>query len=119
MIHYLWAFLVGGTLCLFAQILIDRTRLTPAKILTSYVVAGAFFTVIGLYEPLVDLAGAGATVPLTGFGYALIIGVEKAVDAGGITGILTGGLSGTAGGITAAMFFSLLAAMSFRIRDKL
>ncbi len=116
--HYLWAFLVGGAFCLIAQILIDRTRLTPAKILTSYVVAGAFLTVIGLYKPLVDFAGAGATVPLTGFGYALINGVEKAVDTGGITGILTGGLTGTAGGITAAMFFSLLAAMSFRIRDK-
>ena len=116
--QYLWAFLVGGTLCLIAQILIDRTRLTPARILTIYVVAGALLTASGLYKPLVDLAGAGATVPLTGFGYALITGVEKAVDSSGITGVLTGGLSGTAGGIAAAMFFSLLAAMSFRIRDK-
>ena len=116
--QYLWAFLVGGALCLVAQILIDRTRLTPARILTGYVVAGVILSAVGVYKPLVDFAGAGATVPLTGFGYALVRGVEKAVDLYGLPGILTGGLTGAAGGITAAMVFSLLAALLFRLREK-
>lgn len=116
--QYLWAFLVGGLLCVIAQILIDKTRLTPARILTGYVVAGAVLTAIGIYEPIIKFAGAGASVPLTGFGYSLIKGVEKAVDTYGITGIFTGGLTGTAGGICAAMLFSVIAALVFRLREK-
>ncbi len=118
MIQYLWAFLVGGIICVIAQILIDKTRLTPARILTGYVVAGAILTVIGIYQPLVDFAGAGASVPLTGFGFSLIKGVEKAIDQFGVTGIFTGGLTGTAGGICAAMIFSVGAALVFRLREK-
>lgn len=116
--QYLWAFIVGGLLCVIAQILIDKTRLTPARILTGYVVAGALLTAIGIYEPIIKFAGAGASVPLTGFGYSLIKGVEKAVDTYGITGIFTGGLTGTAGGICAAMLFSVIAALVFRLREK-
>ncbi len=116
--QYLWAFIVGGLLCVIAQILIDKTRLTPARILTGYVVAGALLTSIGIYEPLTKFAGAGATVPLTGFGFSLIKGVEKAIDTYGITGIFTGGLTGTAGGIAAAMLFSVIAALVFRLREK-
>ncbi|MBR3994624.1 MAG: stage V sporulation protein AE [Clostridia bacterium] len=115
---YLRAFIVGGILCVIAQILIDKTKLTPARILTGYVVAGAIISAIGLYQPLVDFAGAGASVPLTGFGHSLILGVRKAIDTYGVTGILTGGLTGTAGGITAAVFFSVIAAMIFKLRDK-
>ena len=116
--QYLWSFLVGGIICVIAQILIDKTRLTPARILTGYVVAGAILTAIGVYKPIVDFAGAGASVPLTGFGYSLVTGVEKAVDTYGVTGIFTGGLTGTAGGICAAMLFSVLAALVFRLREK-
>lgn len=116
--QYLWSFIVGGLLCLIAQILIDKTKLTPARILTGYVVVGAILSAIGIYEPLVKFASAGATVPLTGFGHSIISGVKKAIDQYGITGIFTGGLTGTAGGITAAMFFSVLAAMLFKLRDK-
>ena len=115
---YFKAFIIGGILCVIAQILIDKTKLTPARILTGYVVAGAIISAIGLYQPLVDFAGAGASVPLTGFGHSLILGVRKAIDAHGFTGILTGGLTGTAGGITAAIFFSIIAAMIFKLRDK-
>ena len=103
---YLWVFLVGGALCAIAQILIDKTKLTPARILVGYVVSGAIFTAVGVYEPLVKFAGAGATVPLTGFGYSLIKGVEKAVNEKGAFGI-----TGAAAGITAVMLFSLLAAL--------
>ena len=115
---YLWAFIVGGILCATAQILIDKTKLTPARILVGYVVAGAILTAIGLYKPLIDFAGAGASVPLTGFGFSLIKGVEKAIDSYGITGIMTGGLTGAAGGIAAAMLFSLIAALVFKPKEK-
>ena len=101
--QYLWTFLTGGTLCAIAQILIDKTKLTPARILVSYVTAGVLLTAFGIYEPLVKFAGAGATVPLTGFGYALAKGVEKAVTEDGFIGIFTGGVTGSAGGIAAAV----------------
>ena len=116
--QYIWAFTVGGLLCVIAQILIDKTSLTPARILTGYVVCGAILSAIGLYEPLAKFAGAGATVPLTGFGHSLINGVKQAVDTYGFTGIFTGGLTGTAGGIAAAVVFSVAAALVFRLRDK-
>ena len=115
---YLKAFALGGVLCAIGQILIDRTRLTPARILVAYVVAGVVLGGAGVYEYLVDWGGAGATVPLTGFGYNLAKGVREAVDAQGLRGALTGGLKAAAGGVTAAVFFSTLAAMVFRPRDK-
>ena len=115
---YLRAFLCGGILCAIGQILIDKTKLTPARILTGYVVAGVILSAVGLYQPIADWGGAGATVPLTGFGYALAKGVEKAVAEEGLLGALTGGLSATAGGITAAVLFSLLAALIFRPGEK-
>ena len=115
---YLYCFAVGGLLCVIAQILIDKTKLTPARILVSYVVIGSILTAAGIYEPLVKLAGAGATVPLTGFGYALIKGVEKAVDEKGFFGILTGGLTGTSAGVTAVMVFSLFSALLFKSHRK-
>ena len=118
MMDYIWAFAVGGVLCVIAQILIDKTKLTPARILVLYVVAGVILTGFGLYEPLVDFAGAGATVPLTGFGYSLAKGVEKALDERGLLGALTGGLTATAGGITAAMVCAYLAAVFFRGKPK-
>lgn len=118
MLDYVKAFLVGGTLCLIAQILIDRTKLTPARILVSYVVAGVFLGGIGFYQPLVEFAGAGASVPLMGFGNTLVQGVQKAVDTDGFLGIFTGGLKATAGGITAAIVAGLLAGVFFRPRDK-
>ena len=116
--EYLRAFLVGGLLCLIGQLLIDKTKLTPARILTGYVVAGVFLSAVGLYGPLADFAGAGATVPLTGFGHCLAEGVRKAVDTQGLPGALTGGLTAAAGGITAAVIFALLAALVFPARDK-
>ena len=100
---YLWCFLCGGLLCAVGQVLIDLTKLTPARILTGYVVAGVILQAVGLYQPLVDWAGAGATVPLTGFGYSLAKGVAKAVGEQGLLGVLTGGLTATAGGIAAAV----------------
>ena len=103
---------------MIAQILIDRTKLTPARILVGYVVAGVVLGALGLYKPLVDFAGGGATVPLTGFGYVISEGVKKAVDRDGFIGIFTGGLSATAGGITAALFFGLLAAFLFKSKAK-
>ncbi len=115
---YLKAFLVGGLLCLVGQILIDKTKLTPARILVAYVVAGVFLSAIGLYKPLVDWAGAGATVPLTGFGHTLAQGVKEAIDKDGALGILTGGLSSTAGGITAALILGCLAALLFRSKPR-
>ena len=115
---YLKAFLVGGTLCLIGQLLIDRTRLTPARILVGYVTAGVILTAVGLYEPLVEWAGAGATVPLSGFGYTLAKGVEQAVLNLGFPGVFTGGLTACAGGVAAAVFFALIAALLFRSRDK-
>ena len=115
---YLNAFLCGGLLCALGQIIIDKTKLTPARILVGYVVNGVLLQALGLYEPLADWGGAGATVPLTGFGYSLAKGVEQAVAQQGLLGALTGGLTATAGGITAAMLFSLLAALLFKPGDK-
>ena len=115
---YLKAFLVGGFLCLIGQILIDRTKLTPARILVSYVVAGVVLGAVGVYKPLAGFAGAGASVPLTGFGYTLSKGVREAVDKDGFLGIFTGGLKATAGGITAAVFAGLLASLLFKAKDK-
>ena len=112
------AFLVGGALCMLGQILIDRTRLTPARILSGYVVAGVVLSALGLYQPLVDFAGAGATVPLTGFGHLLAKGVREAVRTDGFLGALTGGLTASAAGATAAVFFALLAAVLFRAKAK-
>ena len=112
------AFVTGGAICAVGQILIDRTRLTPARILTGFVVEGVILSALGLYEPLVGFAGAGATVPLTGFGHLLAEGVRKAVDENGLIGAFTGGLTGAAGGITAALVFGLAAAACFRQRDK-
>ena len=116
--EYVKAFLVGGALCLAGQILIDKTKLTPARILTGYVVAGVFLGAIGVYEPLVEFAGAGASVPLTGFGYALAKGVREAIAEKGILGIFTGGLGACAGGIAAAIVFGLLVSLIFKPRDK-
>lgn len=115
---YLWAFLVGGTLCAIAQILIDRTRLTPARILVGYVVAGVFLGAIGVYGHLVDLAGSGAAVPLTGFGNLIAEGVRKAVDERGLLGALTGSLTAAAGGTAAALVFGLIAAFCVRSKPK-
>ena len=116
--QYFWSFVVGGLFCVIAQIFIDKTTLTPARILVAYVTGGVLLTAIGVYEPLQKLAGAGATVPLTGFGYSLAKGVEKAVEERGIIGALTGGLTGTAGGIAAALCFGFLAALFFKSRQK-
>ena len=112
------AFLVGGLLCVIGQLLIDYTMLTPARILVGYVVAGVILGAVGLYEPLVEFAGAGATVPLTGFGYNLAKGVQQAVQEQGLLGALTGGLKASAGGIAAAVFFSLIAAFVFKSSDR-
>lgn len=115
---YLKAFLVGGLLCLIGQILIDKTKLTPARILVSYVVLGVILGGLGLYQPLVDFAGAGASVPLTGFGNTLAKGVKEAIQSDGFPGIFIGGLKAAAGGITAAIFAGLLASLLFKARDK-
>ena len=115
---YLNAFWVGGLICVVGQILIDRTKLTPARILTGYVVTGVILGAIGIYQPLVDFAGAGASVPLTGFGNYLAKGVREAVDKDGFLGIFTGGLQATAGGITAAVVAGLIMALLFRPKDK-
>lgn len=115
---YLWAFLVGGALCAAGQVLIDLTGMTPARILVTYVVSGVVLGALGIYEPIADFAGAGATVPLTGFGYNLAKGVKKAVAENGLIGSLTGGLEACAGGITAAVVFALIAAVVFGRGDK-
>lgn len=115
---YVWCFLCGGLLCLIGQVLIDLTKLTPARILTGYVVAGVALQAVGLYQPLVDWAGAGATVPLTGFGYSLAKGVAKAVEQQGLLGVITGGLTATAGGIAAAVVFGLLMAILCKPKEK-
>ena len=117
-LDYVWAFAIGGALCIIAQILIDKTKLTPARILVLYVVCGVILTGIGVYQPLVDFAGCGATVPLTGFGYSLAKGVEKAIDERGLVGAITGGLTATSAGITAAMVCAWLAAVLFRGKPK-
>ena len=111
---FIWAFVIGGLLCVIAQILIDKTKLTPARILVAYVVAGVLLGAIGVYKPLVDFAGAGATVPLTGFGYLISEGVREAVDKQGLLGSLTGGFTAAAGGISAALIFGYLAAILFK-----
>ena len=116
--EYAKAFLVGGLLCLIGQLLIDKTKLTPARILVSYVVAGVILGGTGLYKPLIDFAGAGASVPLTGFGSTLAKGVREAVDEQGFLGIFTGGLKATAGGITAAIVAGLCVSLLFKAKDK-
>jgi len=118
LIEYIKAFAVGGLLCLIGQILIDKTKLTPAKILTSYVVIGVFLGATGCYEPLVRWAGAGATVPLTGFGNTIAKGIKNAVEEKGIIGVLTGGFTASAAGISAAVIFSFIASLIFKAREK-
>ena len=115
---YLKAFVAGGLFCVVGQILIDKTKLTPARILVSYVVAGVLLGALGIYEKITEFAGAGATVPLTGFGALLAKGVKQAVDQKGFLGIFTGGLKSAAGGITAAIAAGLLASLLFKARDK-
>ena len=115
---YLKAFIIGGIFCLIGQILIDKTKLTPARILVSYVVLGVVLGAIGVYKPIVDFAGAGATVPLTGFGYNLSKGVRDAIDQEGFIGIFTGGLKACAGGISAAIIAGLFASLLFKAKDK-
>ena len=115
---YLWCFLCGGLLCAVGQVLIDLTKLTPARILSGYVVAGVILQAVGVYQPLVDWAGAGATVPLTGFGYSLARGVAKAVEEKGLLGVLAGGLTATAGGIAAAGVFALIMALLCKPKEK-
>ena len=115
---YLKAFLAGGALCLIGQILIDKTKLSPARILVGYVVCGVLLGALGVYEPLVDFAGAGASVPLTGFGYTLAKGVKKAVTEDGFLGIFGGGLKATACGITAAIIAGLVVSLIFKPKDK-
>ncbi len=116
--HYVTAFLVGGVLCLVGQLLIDLTKLTPARILVAYVVSGVALTALGVYKPIADFAGAGATVPLTGFGCAIAEGVEKAVKSSGLLGALSGGLTATAPGITAAVVFGWLVALFARPKSR-
>ena len=116
--EFLKAFLCGGVLCAIGQILIDKTQLTPARILSGYVVAGVLLTAVGIYGPVVEWGGAGATVPLLGFGYSLANGVKKAVAEKGWLGVMTGGLSATAGGIAAAVVFALLIALVYKAGDK-
>lgn len=115
---YLKAFLVGGFLCLIGQLLIDKTKLTPARILVSYVVIGVILGSFGVYQPIAEFAGAGATVPLTGFGNTLAKGVKESINSDGFLGIFTGGLKATAGGISSAIFFGLLASLIFKAKDK-
>lgn len=115
---YIKAFLVGGLFCLIGQLFIDKTKLTPARILVGYVVCGVFFSAIGIYEPLAEFAGAGATVPLTGFGHTLAKGVKDAISTNGFPGVFIGGLKATAGGITAAVFAGLLVSLFFKPKDK-
>ena len=116
--EYVRAFLVGGIFCALGQVLIDYTKLTPARILVLYVVSGVVLGALGWYKPLIEFAGGGATVPLTGFGYLLYSGVKEAVDEKGLLGILTGGLTASAAGITSAMIFGLLVALIFKPKDK-
>ncbi|MBR2831949.1 MAG: stage V sporulation protein AE [Oscillospiraceae bacterium] len=116
--EYVKAFVVGGALCAVGQILIDRTNLTPARILTSYVVAGVVLGALGIYGPFADWAGAGASIPLTGFGNALAQGVKKAVAERGLIGAFTGGFTAAAGGLAAAVLFGLIAALLARPREK-
>lgn len=116
--EYLKAFIIGGILCAIGQLFIDKTKLTPARILVGFVVGGVILSALGFYEPLVEFAGAGATVPLSGFGHSLAKGVRSAVVDKGFLGIFTGGLSATAGGISAAIVFGFLIALFFKPKDK-
>ena len=116
--EYIKAFLIGGLFCLIGQILIDKTKLTPARILVGYVVCGVILGACNLYEKVIDFAGAGATVPLTGFGYLLSDGMRKAIDEKGFIGIFTGAIESAAGGLTASIIFALLVAFIFKPRDK-
>ena len=116
--EYVWSFLIGGLICVIGQILIDKTKLTPARILVGYVVAGVLLSAVGIYQPLSEFAGAGASVPLSGFGNLLAKGVREAIDEYGFLGILTGGLKACSGGITAAIIAGLLAAIIFKAKDK-
>ena len=116
--EYLKAFIIGGILCAIGQIFIDKTKLTPARILVGFVVGGVILSALGFYGPLVEFAGAGATVPLSGFGHSLAKGVRTAVTEKGFLGIFTGGLSATAGGISAAIVFGFLIALFFKPKDK-
>jgi stage V sporulation protein AE len=115
---YVWAFVIGGTLCIPAQILIDKTKITPARILTLYVVLGVALGAVGLYKPLVEFAGAGATTPLTGFGYLIYTGVKEAVQTEGLLGALTGGLRAAAGGIAAALVAGLAVSLVFKSKSR-
>lgn len=115
---YLWAFITGGLICVIGQILVDKTKLTPARILVAYVVGGAFLELFGIYKPFSEFAGAGASVPLTGFGSNLCKGVIKAIGEKGAIGILTGGLTSAAAGITAALLFGFLVALIFKSKPK-
>ena len=115
---YVKAFLIGGLFCLIGQVLIDKTKLTPARILVSYVVVGVILGAIGVYKPIIDFASAGATVPLTGFGNTLANGVKEAVEKDGFIGIFTGGFMASAGGIAAAIFAGLLTSLVFKAKDK-
>lgn len=118
MLEYLWAFIIGGAICAVGQVFIDFTKLTPARILTGFVVAGVLLSALGLYKPLIEFAGGGATVPLTGFGHLLAEGIRKAVDEKGWLGVFSGGLTASSAGITAAMLFGLAAAAIFKPKDK-
>lgn len=118
LLDLLKAFLVGGAFCAIGQLFIDYTKLTPARILTGYVVAGVILSAVGLYKPLVEFAGAGATVPLTGFGHLLAEGIRKSISEDGFLGVFTGGMTAAAGGITAAILFGLIAALIFKQKDK-
>lgn len=115
---YLKSFIVGGLFCIIGQVLIDKTKLTPARILVGYVVTGVLLSALGLYEPLANFAGAGASVPLTGFGHTLTKGVRESVDQNGFLGIFIGGLKATAGGITVAILSGLLVSLIFKAKDK-
>lgn len=115
---YLKAFIAGGTLCLIGQILIDKTKLTPARILVGYVVVGVVLSALGLYQKFVDFAGAGASVPLTGFGHCIAKGIREAIERDGFLGIFTGGLSSTAGGITIAIVAGLIVSLIFKPKDR-
>ena len=116
--NYLWAFIIGGAFCLIGQILLSKTNITPARILVLFVVAGVVLTIVGVYEPIIKLGGAGAQVPLTGFGYSLAKGAFKGVDESGLLGALSGGVEGTAAGIAAAVIFGYLIALIFKPKTK-
>lgn len=115
---FVWAFVIGGAICVAAQILLDKTKLTPARILVLYVVAGVFLGAVGIYGPLAEFAGAGATTPLTGFGYLISKGIKKAVEEKGLIGALTGSLTAAAGGTTAALCLGFIASLIFKSRPR-